>query len=113
MWKAFAEQFKECGRNGTLFVLAFLVVLSCGLLAPSLGPGGVAALWMVWVALAFRSAIRFVQNWRHPARLGRLPPLAQNDLKVARSKLMKCHTQRLNPSRSLSSRHEPLRQSRV
>lgn len=113
MWKAFAEHFKDCGRNGTLFVLALLAVLSCGILTTSIGRGGVAALWGLWTVLALRSAVRFVREWRHPARLGRLPPLSQNDLKVARSKLMKCHTQRLNPACALAPRHEPLRQSRV
>lgn len=95
MGKAFAEQFKECGRNGTLFVLAFVAVLWCGVFSRALPKEILTGLWVLWIVLAVRQAYRFVQAWRHPARLGRLPPLSQNDLRVARSKLTKCHTQRL------------------
>lgn len=93
MWKAFAEHFKECGRNGTLFVFALLAVMLGALVASSLGKFAATALWLVWTGLLLRAGIRFVHEWRHPARLGKLPPLPQNDLSRARSKLMKYRNQ--------------------
>lgn len=95
MGKGFAEQFKECGRNGTLFVLALFLVLWGGVSSRTLPNQVIVGLWLLWLLLAIRWLYRFVQAWRHPVRLGPLPPLSQNDLRVARSKLTKCDTQRL------------------
>ena len=93
MWRAFAEQFKECGRSGTLFIFAVLAVFPLLILgsevATGLGDWAIpvfTGLWLVFVGVALGN---FIYTWRHPARLGRLPPLSQNDLAVARSKLMK------------------------
>jgi magnesium-transporting ATPase (P-type) len=94
MWKAFAEQFKECGRNGTLFVFALLGVMAGSLVTSAMGKSGVTALWAVWTILLVRGCVRFVRDWKNPSRLGRLPPLSQNDLRVARSKLMKYRNER-------------------
>ena len=93
MWKAFAEHFKECGRNGTLFVLALLAVMLGTLMASSMGKFGTATLWLLWAGMLLRASVKFIHQWRHPARLGKLPPLAQNDLSRARSKLMKYRNQ--------------------
>lgn len=93
MWKAFAEHFKECGRNGNLFVLALVVVLLGVLVTSAIGKSGVTALWLVWTGLLLRATVKFIHEWRHPARLGKLPPLPQNDLRRARSKLMKYRNQ--------------------
>ena len=94
MWKSFAEHFRECGRNGTLFVFALLGVMAGALVLSAAGKPGVTTLWVIWTVLFVRACMKFVHDWRHPARLGHLPPLSQNDLTVARSKLMKYRTQR-------------------
>ena len=93
MWKAFAEHFKECGRNGTLFVFALLGVLLGTVVTSSMGKFGATTLWLLWAGLLLRATVKFIREWRHPARLGRLPPLPQNDLSRARSKLMKYRNQ--------------------
>ena len=93
MWKAFAEHFKECGRNGNLFVLALVVVMLGVLVTSSMGRFGSTTLWLLWTGLLLRATMRFVHDWRHPAKLGKLPPLPQNDLSRARSKLMKYRNQ--------------------
>lgn len=95
MWKAFAEHFRECGRNGTLFVFAVLGVMAGALFVSAAGTPVVTALWVTWTALFIRAGLKFIDEWRHPARLGRMPPLSQNDLSTARSKLMKYRAQRL------------------
>ena len=93
MWKAFAEHFKECGRNGTLFVFALLTVMLGTLITSSMGKFGATSLWLLWAGLLLRATVRFVHAWRHPSRLGKMPPLPQNDLSRARSKLMKYRNQ--------------------
>jgi hypothetical protein len=93
MWKAFAEQFKECGRNGTLFVVAlggaFPVLLGTAQLAESLGRLAAPLFLGVWLLFLGTSLASFIHHWRHPERLGKLPPLSQNELSSARSKLTK------------------------
>jgi hypothetical protein len=93
MWKAFAEQFKECGRNGTLFVFAlvtvFPVLVVSAHLADHLGRLSVPIFAGFWVILLGIGLAGFVNQWRHPDRLGKLPPLSQNELSKARSKLLK------------------------
>ena len=98
MGKAFAEQFKKCGRNGTLFIFALLaqapLLFFSSVLVQALGDFAlpvVLGLWLLALAVGIAS---FVHAWRHPPRLGKLPPLSQNDLSVARSKLMKYRNQR-------------------
>jgi hypothetical protein len=98
MWKAFAEQFKECGRNGTLFIVAVLMLLPMLVLTSQLAEAldrwatpVFAGFWILCLGSALAS---FIHAWRHPPRLGKLPPLSQNDLSAARSKLMKHRTTR-------------------
>jgi len=93
MWKAFAEHFKECGRNGNLFVLALAAVILGVLVTCSMGKFGTTTVWSLWTGLLLRATVKFIHDWRHPARLGKLPPLPQNDLSRARSKLMKYRNQ--------------------
>jgi hypothetical protein len=88
MWKAFAEHFKECGRNGTLFVFALLAVMLMTLFVSALGKGVITTLWIAWSVLLIRSGVRFVHDWKNPARLGKMPPLSQHDRRIARSKLI-------------------------
>jgi hypothetical protein len=96
MWRAFCQHLKECGRNGSLFIFALPVVLAGALLATTLGKFALATVWSIWTALLARAFFKFVHDWRHPARLGRFPALSSEDLRVARSKLTKQRTQRLN-----------------
>jgi len=98
MWKAFAEQFKECGRNGTLFVFAlvmlFPILVGTAHLADHLGTFAVPAFVGFWLLLLASSLGSFIHQWRHPKRLGRLPPLSQHDLAKARTKLIRCRLAR-------------------
>ena|SRR5436309_1090778 len=97
MWKAFAEQFKKCGQNGTLFIVALLaqvpLILFASALVQALGDFAVPLILGLWLLALFGGLASFVHAWRHPARLGKLPPLSQNDLSVARSKLRKNRNQ--------------------
>ncbi len=93
MGKAFAEQFKKCGRNGTLFIFALLgffpLLLFTSVLLQALGDFAFPVVLGLWLFVLVSGIANFAHAWRHPARLGKLPPLAQNDLSAARSKLMK------------------------
>jgi hypothetical protein len=94
MWKAFAEHLKECGRHGGgLFLFGLLGAPVCATLVSWLGEWAAPMLWAVWLILFLHGLARFVHQWRHPVRLGRLPPLSRHDLRVARSKLLN-HRQR-------------------
>ncbi len=84
MWGSFCEQLKDCGRNGTLFVVALVPVF----VAAPFGEIGVAALASVLLGLAVRACVVLVRPEKLP-KLGRLPPLSQNDLAAARSKLLR------------------------
>jgi hypothetical protein len=89
MWKAFAEHLKECGRHGGgLFLLGLLGAPACAAIVSSLGEWVMPLLWGLWVILFGIGLLRFIHQWRHPARLGKLPPLSRHDLRVARSKLL-------------------------
>ena len=91
MWRAFAEQFKDCGRRSPgFFLLGLLGAPLCAVLVSFVGPWTAHLLWIVWAVLFAHGFVKFVHEWRHPVRLGRLPPLSRHDLRTARSKLMKC-----------------------
>ena len=84
MLQGFCEHLKERGRNGGPFCFALATVLGMG----TLGAWGVvvfvAALvvgigW-VWVSIADQR-----QKFE---KLGKMPPLSENDLSRARSKLV-------------------------
>ena len=98
MWKAFAEQFKECGRNGTLFIISVAgaapLLLFTSALAEALGKWALPIFGGAWLLVLGGGLVSFVHTWRHPDRLGKLPPLSQNDLRVARSKLTKHRSSR-------------------
>ena len=83
MWRGFCEHFKECGRNGTLFVLAFGTVL---VTAP-LGIYGMVALLGLLAVVALRVAGEIAAQRNRHERLGRMPPLSDNDLRAARARL--------------------------
>src|SRR5882672_2207016 len=85
MWKAFAEHLKECGRHGGgLFLIGLLGAPACVAVVSSLGESAALVLWSIWAVLFAKGLSRFIREWRHPARLGRLPPLSRHDLRVAR-----------------------------
>jgi membrane protein implicated in regulation of membrane protease activity len=95
MWKAFAEHLKECGRHGGgLFLFGLLGAPACAAVVSSLGEWAAIVLWSAWAVLFTMGLTRFIHQWRHPVRLGRLPPLSRHDLRVARSKLRN-HRQRM------------------
>ena len=83
MWRGFCEHLKDCGRNGTLFafVLGLILVMAplgmYGVLA-LLGLGAGGAAWVGMEVAAQRNKFE---------RLGKLPPLTENDVRAARSKL--------------------------
>jgi len=91
MWDAFFEQLRERGRTGNLFVL-IMVAIGVGGFFGTAGITvllGVLAAYLVWLCVEIhRQRDRF-------ERLGRQPPLASVDLKVARTKLANSKTQRL------------------
>ena len=98
MWQAFAKRLKECGRHGTLFVVAlaltpaFLALLA--FLTDVLGRFAAPLFHLLWLACFAFVLADFIHAWRHPPRLGKLPPLSQNERTAARSKLLKHRTTR-------------------
>ena len=109
MWKAFAEHFKECGRNGTLFVFAlvtvFPVLVGTAHLAEYLGGLAAPLFGGFWVLVVAAGLTSFIHHWRHPDRLGKLPPLSQNELSRARAKLMRPGAAALVSSAGLAGSH--------
>ena len=96
MWAAFFEEIREHGRNGHVFVMIMLLIFAGALFGvPGIGVlFGLLAVYLGWVCMAVRS-----QQERFE-RLGRQPPLASADLRVARVKLAKSQTQRLMAERT-------------
>ena len=90
MWRGFCEHLRDCGRNGTLFVYVLAVIF----IAAPLGVYGVLGL----LALSFIGALwvsgEIAAQRNRFERLGKLPPLSDNDLRVARSKLLSHHARR-------------------
>jgi hypothetical protein len=98
MWQSFATWLRRCGRHGTLFVIALaltpVVLALVTYVADVLGRFAIPFFHLLWVGATAAILHDFIRAWRHPPRLGKLPPLSQNDLRVARSKLMKHRTTR-------------------
>ena len=84
MWQGFCEHLKECGRNGTPFCVALVAVLCLGALGawglPVFAAAGAVAIGWVWVAVA--------EQRQKFEKLGKMPPLSENELHRARSKLV-------------------------
>lgn len=84
MWQGFCEHLKECGRNGGPFCFAFVAVLCTG----ALGAWGIAVLAVVLLAgIGWVWASAAGQRQRFE-KLGKMPPLSENELSRARSKLV-------------------------
>ncbi|HEU0011637.1 MAG TPA: hypothetical protein VFT34_17610 [Verrucomicrobiae bacterium] len=84
MWQGFCEHLKECGRNGAPFCLAVVAVLCMG----ALGDWGLAVFAVVLaagIAWVWASVAEQRQKFE---RLGKMPPLSENELHRARSKLV-------------------------
>ena len=90
MWESFFETLRNCGKSAPLFV--FLVFL-IGAFTPLWGIGGWAILPILLVFCLAR-VVRFTRQHLARGRLGKLPPLSQNEKEVARSKLLKLRMQR-------------------
>jgi hypothetical protein len=90
MWRGFCEHLRDCGRNGTLFVYVLGVIFA----AAPLGVYGVLVLLgLLLVGAGWVSGEIAAQRNRFE-RLGKMPPLSDNDLRAARSKLMSHRTRR-------------------
>ncbi|MEY2408129.1 MAG: hypothetical protein QOF48_799 [Verrucomicrobiota bacterium] len=90
MWRGFCEHLKDCGRNGTLFVYVLAILFTAATLGVYgivgvIGLGFIGAMWV--------SSEISAQGNRFD-RLGKMPPLSDNDLRVARSKLMSPRSRR-------------------
>ncbi len=83
MWRGFCDHLRECGRNGSLFALVLGLIF---VMAP-LGTYGLLALLgllaggVAWVGMEMAAQRNKFE------RLGKLPPLTENDVRAARSKL--------------------------
>ena len=84
MWQGFCEHLKECGRNGGPFCYALAAVLCMGALGAwgvgVLVAGLAAGIGWLWAALA--------EQRQKFEKLGKMPPLSENELSRARSKLV-------------------------
>jgi uncharacterized membrane protein HdeD (DUF308 family) len=94
MWRAFCQQLKECGRNGSLFIFALLGVLAGALLITAMGKVALTVLWLFGAGVLARACARVIRQSRPPPRLGKFPPLSSEDLRVARLKLRSRRPQR-------------------
>ena len=104
MWDAFCEHLRNCGRSGHLFVFVMLLIF-VGALFGLPGVGALIALlggYLLW----FLNELRRHQD--RFERLGHQPPLAAVDLRTARSRLAKSHTQRLALASSQRARTQRL-----
>jgi hypothetical protein len=93
-WTSFFEQLKDCGRDATLFLMAlvgFIAVLAIVALLESTRLREYflqAALVLLMLALV--RLVFLVRRFRARRRGHvRFPPLSRDELRVARSKLMK------------------------
>jgi len=85
VWESFCETLRGCGRNGTLFVVVIMLVFA----AAPFGWLGVGVLAVVVLALICRACLFIARTQGKFPKLGKLPPLSQNDLQAARSKLLR------------------------
>ena len=84
MWQGFCEHLKECGRNGAPFCFALVAVLCLG----ALGAWGLTVFASVLAAgIGWAWATVAGQRQRFQ-KLGKMPPLSENELRAARSKLV-------------------------
>lgn len=91
MWDAFCEHLRECGRSGNLFVLVMLLIFGGALF----GVAGITVLLAMLAAYLIWFCVELSRHRDQFEKLGRQPPLAGVDLRVARTKLARSHTQRL------------------
>jgi hypothetical protein len=93
-WGSFSEQFRGCGRDATLFLVG-LVALILGLvavaIANSLNLFEYARPILIGVLMAFTGRVGFLcyQARRRPTERFHRRPLSRDEVRVARSKLLK------------------------
>ena len=89
MWESFCEHLRECGRNGTLFIVALLGFFPVtGLISCLVGSGLHWATWMGMAIFAV-SVLRVVFGIdQKTQRLAKPPPLCHEDWRTARAKLL-------------------------
>lgn len=84
MWEGFCEKLREHGRDGTMFFVSCLIVLLSGLFW---NHGGELLLGGFVLIVMVRFGIAAAQQRDRFEKLGRMPPLSERDLQIARSKL--------------------------
>jgi hypothetical protein len=87
MWEGFCEKLREYGRDGALFFVSSLVVLLSGLFW---NHGGEMLLGGFVLIFLFRFGLAVANQRDRFEKLGRMPPLSERDLQVARGKLRDC-----------------------
>jgi hypothetical protein len=101
-WSAFARQFRECGRNATLFLIAMAVVCVALpiaakvalYLAGKVSDSALADYWhdywhVIVYAVTVLCAFWIYRILRRPRPRTRFSPLSRDEIRAARSKLMK------------------------
>ena len=92
MRQALCECLRQCGRSASLFALAFIVVLACGLFWETGGSWILFALVVVGVVHATRAVLAQRENrWEY----AHFPRLAPHDWRAARNRLTHGRTQPL------------------
>ena len=86
MWQGFCEHLKDCGRNGSPFCFALAAVLCMA----ALGDWGLAVFAAVLVAGVVWVWASIAGQRQKFEKLGKMPPLSENELHRARSKLVNC-----------------------
>ena len=84
MWEGFCEKLMEHCRDGTLFFVSSFVVLLSGLFW---NHGGELLLCGYVLVVLFRFGVAAAQQRDRFEKLGRMPPLSERDLQIARGKL--------------------------
>jgi hypothetical protein len=90
-WNGFCEHFKNCGRNGAIFVAALaaffgVLVVGAVLRHENLIPDFSKMLVAISIVTAFSVCVALRRARLARTRL-RFPPLSDHDLRVAKSKL--------------------------
>ena len=85
MWRGFCEKLRDCGRDGNLFFVSFLVVLLSGLFWAN---GGAMLLGGFVLLNLLRALMVLLEHRERYERLGRLPPLPERDMQRARARLL-------------------------
>jgi hypothetical protein len=86
MWDSFCHYLKECGRDGCWFLYGLVPI---SLAAFFWEQGGDRVLLGLLLLLALRTVRGCCRSLRAPEKVGRQPPLSENEWKIARAKLLR------------------------